>query len=127
MYTVRAVTATVPTTDSAGAAWDPFGGAPDPFVCLYLNGSTTPVSCAGPPGVSDTFTPTWNRSWDVTVSSTTMVGLTAWDEDASVHDRIEGFNWPSGSSFIARARSGGLTGPAFTGARVSWNITITPR
>ncbi len=126
-YTVTAVSATVPSTDSTGAAWDAFGGAPDPFVCLYLDGSATAVSCSGPPGAADTFTPAWNKNWDVTVSAATKVGITAWDEDTSAHDVIEAFEWGSGAVFLGDARTGGFNGVAFTGGRVTWNITITPK
>lgn len=130
MYTIRAVSAVFPTMNpntTPASTWDLGGGAPDPFVCLYLDGATMPVGCSGPPGVSDTFSATWNWSRDITVNSTTLVGITAWDEDTTTHDRMGGFDFPSSASFISYARRGGITGPAYTGDPVSWNVTITVR
>lgn len=130
MYTVRAVSGAFPTLNpntNPASDWDFGGGAPDPFVCLYLDGSTTPVSCSGPPGLPNTFNATWNRSWDVTVNATTKVSVTAWDEDTTTHDRMGGFEWSTGAGFISDARRGGFTGAAFTGDPVNWNIVLTAR
>jgi hypothetical protein len=130
MYAIRAVSAVFPTMNpntTPASTWDFGGGAPDPFVCLYLDGATTPVACSGPPGVSDTFSATWNWTRDITVNSTTRVEINAWDEDTTTHDFMGGFAFSNASGFISAARRGGIMGPAFTGDPISWNISITVR
>lgn len=41
----------------SGDAWDPFGGLPDPFVCLTINGVRSCTSVQ-----TDTVAPSWNES-----------------------------------------------------------------
>jgi hypothetical protein len=127
-YTVRAVSASFPNQNPntmPPSTWDFGGGAPDPFVCLSLDGSMTPVACST--AVMDSFSATWNRSWDITVNSTTRVAVDAFDEDVSSNDFMGGFVIANGTGFIGVARRGGIIGPAYTGDPVNWNVTITIR
>ncbi|MBL8918999.1 MAG: hypothetical protein JNJ54_09090 [Myxococcaceae bacterium] len=130
MYTVTVARAVFPTMNpntTPASTWDLGGGAPDPYVCLYLDGNMSPLACNGPPGVQDTFTANWNWSRNITVNSATSVSFTAWDEDTATHDYMGGFQYSTGSSFIASARRGGFMGPAYTGDPIRWNFTITVR
>ncbi len=43
------------TAQGAGGPWDPFGGAPDPQVCLTISGRLQCTAYA-----ADTFSATWN-------------------------------------------------------------------
>lgn len=63
-WDVIAENGTVSQRDSLGETWDAFGGAPDPFVCMTLNGTT---KCTVPR--ADTFTPTWNTTLFQTASA----------------------------------------------------------
>lgn len=121
-YTLIAVSATIPQLDGTGATWDAFGGAPDPFVCLRVNDAPFGTCSSAP---SDTLTPTWNKSWNVTINSTTRVVLELWDEDVSSNDFIESIQWANGAAFINAVRAGGFTGVR-QGGRVNWRITMSP-
>ncbi|MFO0598697.1 MAG: hypothetical protein U0228_25550 [Myxococcaceae bacterium] len=120
-YRVTFVSATAPSTDSTGAAWDAFGGAPDLKACLVVD-TGTPV-CTNE--ATDVFTANWNQSTQVTVVASTALHLTLYDVDVSSDDTIEGFNISS-SVFVAWARKGGVTGKLSTNAVTTWNIRIDP-
>jgi hypothetical protein len=69
----------VQSVSPAGGAWDVFGGAPDPFVCLTIGDVR---SCTSP--AQDTFQPVWNSRF-AAVSATALLGkLTADLEDADI-------------------------------------------
>lgn len=81
---------TVPTRRYDGEAWDPFGGAPDPFVGVVIGSDTaTPLySGAG----SDTFTVSFTA--DPVATNVRADALQAYlafdvyDEDVSAHDVV---------------------------------------
>lgn len=72
-------------TTGADGDWDFGGGAPDPFVCLTLNGSRR---CTAAP--ADTFNPTWNTDFPATTAGLLRAGIMVeiLDEDATTHDPV---------------------------------------
>ncbi len=99
----------VSTTNSVGDAWDAFGGAPDPFVCVG-SGCTTYFE--------DTFTCNWSNG---TIGYTNPVRFTGyelkqgvvmevWDQDVSSHDLMGRttlyFNEYSASGYVVGAFGG---------------------
>jgi len=68
-WVLTVTSGTVATTGAAGA-WDPFGGAPDPQVCITLSGRQT---CT--PYANDTFSPTWNFAFPATTAEVLQAGV----------------------------------------------------
>ena len=68
-----------------GTSWDSFGGAPDPFVCLTINGDR---KCTIP--AKDTSNPSWNGAYPKATATALQTGVKVeyWDEDISGHDEI---------------------------------------
>lgn len=85
LWRVTVTSGTVAERDPSGAAWDLFGGLPDPFVCLSAGGNTKCTRAIG-----DTLMPTWNE-WLLTVSPEALqAGLSVqyWDADIDANDLI---------------------------------------
>jgi hypothetical protein len=86
---VSILSATVPTTDWYGSAWDTFGGAPDIQVCVRLGSSTATPSCTG--YGSDSFSVTYSPG---TAASGTpyeiasYLELAVFDSDVDANDLI---------------------------------------
>lgn len=76
------VSVDVPTTDETGAAWDALGGAPDPFISISVNGTTTATSATR----DDTFSATFSGPYDVTLIAGSTLTIEVWDEDVTVND-----------------------------------------
>lgn len=119
-YRVTLVSVTVPTTDDTGSAWDAFGGAPDLKGCVAID-SAVPVCTST---VDDVFSATWNQVAQVTVTSATKVTVSVYDVDVTTDDYIDGFEWQTGASFLSAARTGGLNGLPYSGAKASWSVRI---
>jgi hypothetical protein len=120
-YKFTFISGKVPSTDESGAAWDAFGGAPDPKVTVYVNdkavGSTSYVS--------DTFEPVWNETVTTVLKAGDSVELGVWDIDTSEHDWIDGVKF---KSWLATVKAGGLkSGPIYEGSKVSLTYSITPK
>lgn len=107
---------TVATMGPAGA-WDAFGGAPDPQVCITMNGVP---ACT--PYANDTFSAVWNVAWPATTASALQAGvLTSYvDYDAGTsNDRI------CGDYTLAINRATFLTGGTTVGcASGEWSFTL---
>lgn len=54
----------------SGDAWDPFGGLPDAFVCLTINGSRSCTSTR-----DDTIAPSWNQSFPAVTATALEAGV----------------------------------------------------
>lgn len=77
---------TVAEQGSDGSAWDTLGGAPDPFVCITVNGNR---QCSRT--ISDTFSPSWNETLFTSAGGGSLQGginVEYWDEDVSEHDSV---------------------------------------
>lgn len=117
-YKITFTSGTVPTQTPQGAAWDGFGGAPDPFVELKNGG----VSVCKTSARQDTFTPQWNESCDFEVLANDQFDITVWDQDVSSDDKIAA---SAIANMVPYIRAGGYSGPMYTGSgtSVSWTIT----
>lgn len=75
--------ATVATTKSDGSAWDPFGGAPDPYV--QLDSTRTSIK-------QDTFSPIWQEGTTYTATNLLSQGVsvTVYDSDPNSSDDLIG-------------------------------------
>lgn len=114
-WVITATSGTVATAGAAGA-WDSFGGAPDPQVCITLSGQRT---CT--PYVNDTFSPTWNFAFPATTAEALQAGiLTSYiDYDSgSADDTICDLRIRLGRMAF---ESGGSTAPCPYG---SWSFTL---
>ncbi len=113
------ITATSGTVSTA-FSWDAGGGAPDPFVCITLNGART---CT--PAANDSFFPTWNHPFPAAPAGMLMSGIFVeyWDEDLTTNDAI-----CLGSTIridAARFASGG--GTVTCTPNGTWGYRLTPR
>lgn len=120
-YTLKFYSATVPTTDSTGASWDGFGGAPDPIVNVYVND----VFVGSTGAISDTFSPSWNQSVDVVLNAGDVLLFQVWDQDVSSDDYIDGAQF---SSWLATVKAGSYhSGPLYAGSTTSMSYDFGPK
>lgn len=61
-WDVQALDGTVAKTNASGGAWDPFGGAPDPYVSITAGGVSTQMFTGQSSTQSNTYTPAWNMT-----------------------------------------------------------------
>jgi len=94
MYRLTVVSAEVSENDQNGEAWDWPGGMPDPTVCFYKDYVGTPT---GPTGAEfctsekqDTYTPTYNESFETALYGSDKWLIVAFDEDVTDYELIEG-------------------------------------
>jgi hypothetical protein len=66
-WTVEAVDGMVLERKSDGSNWDPFGGLPDPFVCVTI---ASDRECSA--SVSDTLSPVWNFRHPMTATTSEL-------------------------------------------------------
>jgi len=101
LYSIVDVSVSVPTTDGAGDAWDAFGGAPDLFVTVLVNGSIVGTSTTR----SDTFSANFSGPYNATLIGGSDLVVEVWDEDVSVNDRIFTCSASPISADLLRGRS----------------------
>lgn len=68
-WSITAVRGSVATTDASGSAWDPFGGAPDPYFCITVGGGARQCSAFA----NDTFAPSWNHRFATPVRASGLL------------------------------------------------------
>lgn len=116
-WVLTVTTGTVATQGAGGGAWDPFGGAPDPQVCITISGRQT---CT--PYVSDSFSATWNFVFPVTTAGVLQAGVVTsyLDYDTgTANDRI------CGDYTLAINRATFQAGGTTVGCGTSgWNFTL---
>lgn len=83
-YDIVAYEAIVPQFKPDGSTWDAFGGAPDPFAVLSLNGTVLGQTST----IQDTFTPRWNEYVSAVIPAGSTLRVDLWDEDVSADDAI---------------------------------------
>ena len=74
---------------ASGEAWDTFGGAPDPFVNVYIGTQTGLVGST--PAAADVFAATFNArvATDQRAEALqTYLAFEVMDEDTAAHDRV---------------------------------------
>ena len=82
IYKITVASGTTTVSKANGDAWDLFGGAPDPFVGISLNGQQVGVTSVA----KDTFSPFWNMFVEAAIPAGSNLTFTVWDEDTSDHD-----------------------------------------
>lgn len=89
----------------SGVCWDAACGAPDPWVNIC---DTT--ACLATSVVNDSFTPVWNYSVIVTLTSPSTAGLLTfevWDEDLTIDDLVFFTPWLSPVDLVNIVRTQG--------------------
>lgn len=81
-YTLTVVSATAGEGDPNGEYWDGFGGAPDLYVSVRIDGDSIGVTSTK----QDTYSPEWYKSFNVRFYRTTSLVLRVYDEDLSAND-----------------------------------------
>lgn len=102
------------------SAWDPDGSAPDPRICLTINGSLLCTNTA-----ADTYTPTWATGrFPATTASALMAGIQSSyvDVDLTLNDEICAAGPITFTADIFAAGSANFG----CGSRGSFNLTLTP-
>jgi len=113
----------VSTTDpTTGSAWDNFGGAPDPKVCLTLSGLH---QCTVT--VSDSFAPVWNTAFPATPAGMLQAGIST--EFLDVDTAIDPDDPICASGVITFRTVDFMTGSGSfgCGATGGWNYTLVAR
>lgn len=102
-----------------GSTWDTLGGAPDPFVCLTINGSRRCTSVQ-----KDTLTPVWSESFPAATATALQSGVLVemLDEDVAANDSICGAGTVAVTAESFRSGAWGAQCP--TG---SFSATLQPR
>lgn len=77
---------TVAAQNADGEAWDAFGGAPDPFAIVYLNGSAVLQTAEA----ADIFSTSFSESADIVIPAGAQVVVEVWDSDVSDNDWVTG-------------------------------------
>ena len=87
LWSITVTSGKISERDPTGASWDTFGGAPDPLVCLTINGQRSCTRTA-----QDTISPVWNQSFPPATAASLASGVSVeiWDEDVSSNDPICG-------------------------------------
>gem|GEM_PF-4929684 len=78
-WVITVTSGTVAERNGAGATWGSFGGAPDPFVCITMNGQ---FACT--PEATDTFAPSWNFALPAVTASALLAGVATQLKDRDV-------------------------------------------
>lgn len=87
-WIVEAVDGVVLENQADGSNWDPFGGQPDPFVCITINGDR---QCSD--SISDTLSPVWNFRHPMSASTSTLqsgIRFEVRDSDSTSGDDVVG-------------------------------------
>lgn len=93
-WDIVVISATLPTIEYTGEAWDGLGGAPDPFVVAQVGSDTaTPTRTST---VNDVFTATYNEVIATGVRADALQAFLAfyvYDEDATANDLVGACRW----------------------------------
>lgn len=104
-YGVYVMSGGIPSSNAGGSDWDPFNGAPDPYVVVAQGTTTGMTTVAG-----DTFSPTWSQAYQVTATGAELrrMGLifTVFDDDPTSGDDMVGTCTVNGTS-LESAFAGG--------------------
>jgi hypothetical protein len=84
IYTFSGISVTVATQNPGGSAWDPLGGAPDPFVVVKLNGTSILTTA----NVSDVFAASYTETTDQQIVAGSTLQMTMSDADVGGDDLI---------------------------------------
>ena len=120
-YAITVNWVTVPSVDSAGAAWDPFGGAPDPYVNVYVDN----VFIGQTRYVTDNFSAMIGQSFPSILRSDSVIAFELKDDDSDAPDVIDSVQWNPGA-WINVVKSGGYEGFLYQGSAAQISFSIDP-
>ena len=84
IYHFSAISVVVAAQNPGGSAWDPFGGAPDPWVSVKLNGT----EIIHTPSVTDVFQASYTDTSDTEIVGGSTLELVVADSDFGGDDQI---------------------------------------
>ncbi len=99
--------------------WDAGGGAPDPFVSIFLNGD---LQCYTDTE-DDTFQPSWGEGCEVVFESGGELEIDMYDEDVSDNDIMLYYVASGTDDLVSLARDGSVT---LSTDYATLDISITP-
>jgi hypothetical protein len=99
--------------------WDTGGGAPDPFVTIFLDGDPQCYTSTQ----EDTFQPEWGEGCDVVFESGGEIELDMYDEDVSENDVMLYYVASGTDDLVSLARGGTQT---VSNDSASLTIAVTP-
>jgi Ca2+-dependent lipid-binding protein len=97
------------------------GGAPDPFVEIYVDG----VYIGRTSTVQDYYNATWNEQATITLNSDSELFLDIWDEDLTLNDEIGNLTLNTEQLLKQLIKEGHYS--AKGGPVVEFNISISPK
>lgn len=115
VYTLMDVAVSMPTTDTRGDAWDAFGGAPDLFARISVDGSTIATTGVIP----DSFSGNFRGPYNTTLIAGSSLVVEVFDEDISANDLMFTCTASPITPNILRGRSARC---ATSGASVAFQI-----
>lgn len=89
-YSITVVSATAAEGNPNGDYWDVFGGAPDLYVSVRIDGDSIGVTRTK----RDTYSPEWYQSFSVRLFSSTNLVFRVLEEDISANDHALDLNIP---------------------------------
>lgn len=120
-YSITVVSATAAEGDPNGEYWDAFGGAPDLYVSVRIDGDSIGVTSTK----QDTYSPDWYESFNVRLYRTTDLVFRVIDEDVSASDGALDLSVPDLEGAI---KNGGGSYSSSGGYGItSLDFTIEPR
>lgn len=119
------VSAAMPATNKAGAAWDVGGGLPDPYVKV-----TAGARVGESPFVPDTASPTWSFIALSNVPGRDLQGavtLEVWDDDLTTDDFMGGCALRLGDPDFSGALRSGTCAASPTGVAFTFSYKLVPK
>lgn len=120
-YAITVNWVAVPSVDAKGAAWDPFGGAPDPFVNVYVDGQILGKTRY----TTDSFSGTFGESFTSILQADSVLAFEIKDDDSDAPDVIDVVEWNPGT-WINVVKSGGYDGVLYQGSPSQISFAVNP-
>ena len=118
-YRFSSISVSIPDRKPDGTSWDALGGAPDPFVEVWLNDTTLVLRTSV---VDDVFDASYSETGDATIGAGDSVFVDVLDEDIAEHDPVYGCTADPMPADVLRGR-----GASCASAGYSVEFAITPR
>ena len=118
-YRFSGISVSIPDRKRDGTTWDALGGAPDPYVEVWINDSTLVLRT---PAVDDVFDADFSDTGDGTVGAGDSVFLNVWDEDVADPDPVLSCTADPLPADVLRGRGFACDSDGYYA-----QVTITPR
>jgi hypothetical protein len=123
------VSAELPALTFAGAAWDAFGGLPDPF-CKAFSSEGASSHSGQTATANDTLTPFWGTKALTSVRASELLSsfsIEVWDEDTAFNDYVGGCKIPLLSNVFDGLLMTTTCPASATGVSFKIFFRVTPR